>query len=73
MGLVALAENLILLQFEFRIDYDAEDGGKVLLKRNDVETAVLLSREQVDGFVLIAFGAGKTKKQNRIIYTSPIF
>ena len=28
MGLVALTGNLILLQFEFRIDYDAEDGGK---------------------------------------------
>ena len=44
MGLVALTENLILLQFEFCIDYDAEDGGKVLLKRNDVETVVLLSK-----------------------------
>ena len=44
MGLVALTENLILLQFEFCIDYDAEDGGKVLLKRNDVETVCLLSK-----------------------------
>ena len=44
MGLVALTENLILLQFEFCIDYDAEDGAKVLLKRNDVETVVLLSK-----------------------------
>ena len=51
MGLVALTENLILLQFEFCIDYDAEDGGKVLLKRNDVETVVLLRREKVDGYV----------------------
>ena len=45
MGLVALTENLILLQFEFCIDYDAEDGGKVLLKRNDVETVVCLSNK----------------------------
>ena len=44
MGLVALTENLILLQFEFCIDYDDEDGGKVLLKRNDVETIVLIER-----------------------------
>lgn len=44
MGLVALTENLILLQFEFCIDDDAEDGGKVLLKRNDVESCVLLKR-----------------------------
>ena len=44
MGLVALTENLILLQFEFCIDYDAEAGGKVLLKRNDVETCCLLER-----------------------------
>ena len=44
MGLVALTENLMLLQFEFRIDYDAENGGKVLLKRNDVETVALLSK-----------------------------
>ena len=42
MGLVALTEKLILLQFEFYIDYDAEDGGKVLLKCNDVETVVQL-------------------------------
>lgn len=44
MGLVALTENLILLQFEFCIDDAAEDGGKVLLKRNDVETCCLLER-----------------------------
>ena len=44
MGLVALTENLILLQFEFCIDYDAEDGGKVLLNDNDVETCCLLER-----------------------------
>ena len=44
MGLVALTENLVLLQFEFCIDDDAEDGGKVLLKRNDVESCVLLER-----------------------------
>jgi hypothetical protein len=47
LGLVALTENLILLQFEFCIDYDAEDGGKVLLKRNDVETVVLMSRKDI--------------------------
>ncbi len=47
MGLVALTENLIMLQFEFCIDYDAEDGGKVLLKRNDVETVCLLSKGDV--------------------------
>ena len=46
LGLVALAENLILLQFEFRIDYDAEDGVKVLLKRYDVETVALLSKNK---------------------------
>jgi hypothetical protein len=40
LDLVALTENLILLQFEFRIDYYAEAGGKVLLKRNDDETVV---------------------------------
>ena len=44
MGLVALTENLILLQFEFCIDYDAEDGGKVLFKRNDVVCVSLLQR-----------------------------
>ena len=27
------------------IDYDAEDGGKVLLKRNDVETVCLLTHK----------------------------
>ena len=46
LGLVALAENLILLQFEFRIDDDAEDGVKVLLKRYDVETVALLSKNK---------------------------
>ena len=46
MGLVALTENLILLQFEFCIDYDAEDGGKVLLKCNDGETVVCLSNKK---------------------------
>ena len=44
MGLVALTENLILLQFEFCIDYDVEASGKVLLNENDVETVVLLSK-----------------------------
>ena len=54
MGLVALTENLILLQFEFCIDYDAEEGGKVLLKRNDVESCVLLehvSNRKADSYV----------------------
>ena len=53
MGLVALTENLILLQFEFCIDYDAEDGGKVLLKCNDVETVVLLSQQKPDDHIEI--------------------
>jgi hypothetical protein len=47
LGLVALTENLILLQFEFCIDYDAEDGGRVLLKCNDVETVAQLSKDSV--------------------------
>jgi len=51
LGLVALTENLILLQFEFCIDYDAEDGGKVLLKRNDVETVCLLSQRKPDDMI----------------------
>ena len=38
-------------QIKFRIDYDAVDGGKVLLKRNDVETVVLLSNKKVDGYI----------------------
>ena len=46
MGLVALTENLILLQFEFCIDYDAEDGGKVLLKCNDVECVSIDVKEK---------------------------
>jgi hypothetical protein len=45
LGLVALTENLILLQFEFCIDYDAEDGGKVLLNENDVETVCSLTEK----------------------------
>lgn len=32
------------IRFKFRIDYDAEDGGKVLLNENDVETVALLKR-----------------------------
>ena len=32
-------------QIKFRVDYDAEAGGKVLLKRNDVESVVLMSRD----------------------------
>ena len=31
-------------RFKFRVDYDAEAGGKVLLNENDVETVVLMSR-----------------------------
>ena len=31
------------------MDYDAEDGGKVLLNENDVETVVLLGDKRVDG------------------------
>ena len=61
MGLVALTENLILLQFEFCIDYDAEDGGKVLLKRNDVETVVLLGDKRVDGHIDIDLDVEKLK------------
>ena len=59
MGLVALTENLILLQFEFCIDYDAEDGGKVFLKCNDVETVVLMSKnfERPKNFVQIGIDA----------------
>ena len=30
------------IRFKFRVDYDAEAGGRVLLKRNDVETVALL-------------------------------
>lgn len=33
------------IRFKFRVDYDAEDGGKVLLNENDVETVCLLSRK----------------------------
>lgn len=32
------------IRFKFRVDYDAEAGGRVLLNENDVETAALLSR-----------------------------
>ena len=32
------------IRFKFRVDYDAEAGGKVLLNENDVETCVLLSK-----------------------------
>jgi len=34
------------IRFKFRVDYDAEDGGKVLLNENDVETVCLLSNTQ---------------------------
>ena len=34
------------IRFRLRIDYDAENGGKVLLNENDVETIALLSKEQ---------------------------
>ena len=33
--------------FKFYMDYEAEGGGKVLLKRNDVETVCLLSKGDV--------------------------
>lgn len=33
------------IRFKFRIDYDAEDGGKVLLNENDVENIVVLARK----------------------------
>ena len=56
MGLVALTENLILLQFEFRIDYDVEAGGKVLLKRNDVECVCLLINKNVKSKNYIEIG-----------------
>ena len=32
------------IRFKFRIDYDAENGGKVLLNGNDVECVVLMSK-----------------------------
>ena len=32
------------IRFKFRIDYDAENGGRVLLNENDVETVCLMSR-----------------------------
>lgn len=34
------------IRFKFRIDYDAEDGGKVLLNENDVECICLMSRKK---------------------------
>lgn len=34
------------IRFKFRVDYDAEDGGKVLLNENDVETVCLMSRRE---------------------------
>lgn len=57
MGLVALTENLILLQFEFCIDYDAEDGGKVLLKCNDVESVCLLDKKKSKDYVELGVDA----------------
>ncbi len=39
------------IRFKFRVDYDAEAGGRVLLKRNDVETVCLLSRRKPDSYV----------------------
>ena len=43
----------MLIRFKFRIDYDAENGGGVLLKRNDVETVCLLSNRKPDTKVRI--------------------
>ena len=34
------------IRFKFRVDYDAEAGGRVLLNENDVETVVMLSHEK---------------------------
>ena len=34
------------IRLKFRVDYDAEAGGRVLLKRNDVKTCCLLERIQ---------------------------
>ncbi len=36
--------NMMLLQLEFRVDYDAEAGGKVLLSEMNVECVALLQR-----------------------------
>ena len=36
------------IRFKFRVDYDAEAGGKVLINENGVETVVLLSKGMVD-------------------------
>ena len=39
------------IRFKFRVDYDAEAGGKVLLNENDVETVVLLSQQKPDDVI----------------------
>ena len=46
-------------RFKFRVDYDAEDGGKVLLNENDVETVVLLNNKfaKAKDFVQIGIDA----------------
>ena len=33
------------IRFKFRVDYDAEAGGKVLLNENDVECVCLLNNK----------------------------
>ena len=35
------------IRFKFRVDYDAEAGGKVLLNENDVECVTLLQRKDI--------------------------
>ena len=36
---------LTYFKFKFRLDYNAVDGGKVLLNENDIETVVLMTRD----------------------------
>ena len=36
------------IRFKFRVDYDAEDGGKVLLNETTVETVVCLYHQKND-------------------------
>ena len=39
------------IRFKFRVDYDAEAGGRVLLNENDVEAVCLLRRINSDIYV----------------------
>ena len=43
-----MTANLKNIRFKFRVDYDAENGVKVLLKRNDVETVCCLYHQKKD-------------------------